>query len=381
MADTESAGKLGRERLHGLDLLRAVAILLVLWWHLPQSVLPFGWRPATWAGVDLFFVLSGYLIGSQLLRPYTKNARPSYWDFCLRRFYRVVPAYLAVLLLYFTVPQFREQPSISSPWRFLTFTQNFGLDAARYASFTQAWSLCVEEHFYLLLPLIVYWLMRKPSLTKAWVLVTFIVVSGLVVRAQLWLHFILPLVNQGESVPVPFLEYVYYPTYTRLDGLLVGVLLAATRLFRPVLWARITVQGDLWFALGILVLIGAFVICQDMFSFATALVGYPLLALGFGLLVLASLSKGGLLAKYRIAGATTAATLAYSTYLTHKEIMHLDRLYLGPLVPLTGMTGLAVYLCSFVVAAWILHICIERPFLRLRDRRLGILLKTSEVPD
>jgi peptidoglycan/LPS O-acetylase OafA/YrhL len=64
-------------------------------------------------GVDLFFVLSGYLIGTQLLRPYAAGSRPLWRDFYRRRLYRVLPAYLAVLLLYVLVPAWREAPHLS----------------------------------------------------------------------------------------------------------------------------------------------------------------------------------------------------------------------------------------------------------------------------
>src|ERR1700683_1945665 len=118
-----------RERLPGLDLLRAAAISLVVLWHFPIAVFPFYWRPATWTGVDLFFVLSGYLIGTQFLRPYSVDQEPSFRDFFIRRMLRVMPAYFAVLAIYFLVPGFRERPDLSPLWRFLTFTLNFGLDA------------------------------------------------------------------------------------------------------------------------------------------------------------------------------------------------------------------------------------------------------------
>ncbi|MGB9489917.1 MAG: hypothetical protein WCA92_05560 [Terriglobales bacterium] len=65
------------------------------------------------------------------------------------------------------------------------------------------------------------------------------------------------------------------------------------------------------------------------------------------------------------------ATLAYSIYLTHKEIMHLDRMYLGTIVKMDSVLGLAVYVVTILIAAVILHLCVERPFLRLRDRILG----------
>jgi peptidoglycan/LPS O-acetylase OafA/YrhL len=85
-------------RLFGLDSLRALAILVVMLYHmtvfgeLPSrilSVTDFGWM-----GVDLFFVLSGFLIGQQVLKPYLMGQRPSIAEFYRRRIYRILPAYL-----------------------------------------------------------------------------------------------------------------------------------------------------------------------------------------------------------------------------------------------------------------------------------------------
>jgi peptidoglycan/LPS O-acetylase OafA/YrhL len=344
---------------------------MVIIWHLPWASLPFHWRPATWAGVDLFFVLSGYLIGTQLLRPYAQGGRPSYLDFFLRRSFRVLPAYLAVLAVYFTVPQFREEPGISPLWKFLTFTQNFGLDASVVGSFSHAWSLCVEEHFYLILPLLVFWFMRKPSFKKACSLIVVIVAGGLILRGCLWIHYIKPLWDQrGPRLGYLYVKTIYYPTYTRLDSLLVGVVLAAVRLFRPAWWKSLTCRGNLSLILAIPLLVFTFWICQDMQTFSTAVFGFPLLALGFGLLVLSCLSPGSFLANHRFPGASIGATLSYSTYLTHKEVMHLDRLYFGSYVQMDGPAGLAIYAVTFLGAACVLYFGVERPFLKLRDRIL-----------
>jgi peptidoglycan/LPS O-acetylase OafA/YrhL len=75
--------------------MRAIAILWVMLWHMHFALRPGIWSlPANygWMGVDLFFVLSGYLIGSQLLRPYTRGSRPSIGGFYMRRAFRVLPA-------------------------------------------------------------------------------------------------------------------------------------------------------------------------------------------------------------------------------------------------------------------------------------------------
>ncbi|HZZ18289.1 MAG TPA: acyltransferase [Opitutaceae bacterium] len=359
-----------QERFHGLDLLRTLAIVSVILWHVPREVYPLPFKPATWAGVDLFFVLSGFLIGSQLLRFYSQGIRPSYRDFALRRGFRIIPAYLAVLAAYVLIPQFREGPSMRPLWRFLTFTTNFGLDARAEGAFSQSWSLCVEEHFYLVLPLVVLWLMQRPSTARAWKTSAAIILGGLALRGFLWLHYIAPLRPTGWPI-TEYLENVYYPTYNRLDGLLCGVLLAAIRTFRPAVWVKFTRNGNLALGLGLVVTAGALWLCQDMISFWTATVGYPFLALGFSMLVVAAMSSSSLIGSHRVPGVTLGASLAYSTYLTHKEVMHLDRIYLSGWVSLQGWLGLAIYFLSFLVAAALLHLVVERPFLHLRDRILG----------
>jgi peptidoglycan/LPS O-acetylase OafA/YrhL len=358
-------------RVPSLDFLRACAILLVITWHLPLTFFPHNFRPATWAGVDLFFVLSGYLIGTQLLKPYANRRRPSYWDFFMRRAFRVMPAYFAVLAVYYLFPGFREQPVLAPIWRFLTFTFNFGLDAGKTGAFSHAWSLCVEEHFYLVLPFFVYWLMRSPNWRKTGSVAAGIIIFGMILRATLWVYFVEPLVVAHNSRLGPlFLEYIYYPTYNRLDGLVVGVVIAALRLFRPDLWRWVVAHGNVILAAGSLVLVLAFAVCQSMQSFATAVVGYPLLAFGFGLVLTAALSPTCILAKPRFVGSTVVAVLSYCLYLTHKEIMHLDDLYLGGWIAQIGFVRMAIYLGSFWLAAELLHRGVEKRGFRIRDRLL-----------
>ena len=121
--------QLSSSRFHGLDTLRAVAIVLVVLYHLSiRGLLPVALGPVAavgWIGVDLFFVLSGFLIGSQLMKPYLAGRAPSLREFYVRRAYRILPAYLVVLGLYFFVPWWREAPGTAPLWKFLTFTMNF----------------------------------------------------------------------------------------------------------------------------------------------------------------------------------------------------------------------------------------------------------------
>src|SRR5579863_9882168 len=116
-------------RLHGLDHLRALAIISVCIFHYSLFGHPPGLETISsfgWTGVDLFFVLSGYLIGGQLLSRIAKGQPISYGEFYFKRTLRILPAYLVVLLIYFTWPAFTERSQLPPLWKFLTFTQNLG---------------------------------------------------------------------------------------------------------------------------------------------------------------------------------------------------------------------------------------------------------------
>ena len=141
-------------RIHGLDTLRALAIVLVVLHHYVLFVShanTFGWvGDIGWVGVDLFFALSGYLIGNQIFAAMRSPQGLSLGNFYGRRLLRTLPNYYCVLALYFLSPAWRDNRQLPPLWEFLTFTQNIYL--APGTAFSHAWSLCIEEQFYLLLP-------------------------------------------------------------------------------------------------------------------------------------------------------------------------------------------------------------------------------------
>lgn len=181
-----------------------------------------------WTGVDLFFVLSGYLIGHQLLKEINNTGTISFKRFYIKRFFRIIPAYIAVLVLYCSLPNLSEGSGMPPLWRFLTFTQNFGLDAQNHNSFSHAWSLCIEEQFYLLLPItiftIFYFRLQKGTLY----LILGLTVLGFVFRIFNWNEYVQPFIDDGNrrQISLEFVEKIYYPSYNRMDGLLVGVAIA-----------------------------------------------------------------------------------------------------------------------------------------------------------
>lgn len=370
----------GAPRFHGLDTLRSLAILAVIAYHLMafhgSDTLPAVWLPVVrmgWMGVDLFFVLSGFLIASQLLRPYLSGQKPSLRAYYRNRLFRILPVYLVVLALYYFVPVWPEDHAFAPAWQYLTFTLNLFLDLDKTGAFTHAWSLCVEEHFYLFLPLIVMVAMRKPSLQRAVILMAGFVVLGMVVRGFVLFHVLRPLAGSSDGAGIAYMERIYYPTYSRLDGLLAGVTLALIRRFRQPWWEAMVAHGHRLLALGVGGLGIAVWLFADRFaaftatSMASVVFGYPLAAASLALIVASALSSNGLL-RHRVPGAEIGATLAYSLYLTHKEIIHLvDRVF--PAVAHAGMyPWLAVYAVCCLVVASVLYGCVERPFLLVRGR-------------
>ncbi len=169
------------KRIPQLDGVRGLAILLVLLWHYGacEFVAP-SWHPfwilstalrLTWSGVDLFFVLSGFLIAGILLdHRHTGNY---FRVFYLRRVCRIVPLYAVVLLAFLVVRQTSIGTSpafawlFANPmptWSYATFTQNIAMAARGTlgANFLDpTWSLAVEEQFYICIPFLIYFLPRR----------------------------------------------------------------------------------------------------------------------------------------------------------------------------------------------------------------------------
>jgi peptidoglycan/LPS O-acetylase OafA/YrhL len=356
------------KRIPALDTLRSLAILLVMPFHLgdhvPQALQPITQRG--WIGVDLFFVLSGYLIGKQLLK-----APPSLLAFYRNRAYRILPAYFAVLALYFLIPQWREAPGLPHLWQFLTFTLNLNIDYAHTSAFSHAWSLCVEEHFYLILPILAIALLKRPSIRRTAFVAGIVFAIGLIARTFAVHHMRL----NPDNLGLYSLEHIYYPTWTHLDGLLFGVLLAATQLYRPLWWQSLLERTHILLlasiatlALALYLLVGRF---DSAYGLAAAgnIIGYTLLALGFALLLVSSLGPRSIL-RHRIPGAATLAALSYSLYLSHKGSFHLiHHILLPDFTDAHPYASQPLYFATALVIAAALYLTIEHPFLKLRDRR------------
>ena len=357
-------------RLPGLDLLRAIAVLWTMQFHgFIVGGLGEDWHWLErygWMGVDLFFVLSGFLIGGQLLRPLARGESPSLRAFYLKRAFRILPAFWAVLVVYLLWPGFREAPGMEPWWKFALFFVNLDIDYVSNAAFSHAWSLCVEEHFYLLFPALALLLARKPSVTKFWAVCIAILLGGIAIRTSVWLHF-----DALQPQRAWFVEDIYYPTWNRLDGLLMGVMLATWQAYRPASWMRMAKHANVAALLGVAVLALAFWLFRERTGLLGNSIGWPVLSLALALLVFAGAQPHGLLGRRALPGAAWLAAISFSLYLVHKPMYGVVQSHWGEWLEGRGLVAYTAYGVASLLAAAVLYYAVERPGLRLRTKFLS----------
>ena len=211
--------------LPGLDGLRAIAVLLVIVYHFWPTVLPGGM-----IGVDIFFVISGFLITSLLLREGALNGRIALGSFWIRRARRLLPAIALMILVLGPVSlivggdiqvnlgrQLLGAATFSSNWISI-FAGNDYFAQTSPELFTNFWSLAVEEQFYVLWPLLI--VASGLLLGRRWRRFSVVMVLGIVASLGAATFLLM------NGAPV---SRIYYGTDTHLYGLLLGALLAFAR--------------------------------------------------------------------------------------------------------------------------------------------------------
>ena len=371
-------------RMPGLDLLRALAVIWVMLFHsFVVGGLGKDWEWLSrygWMGVDLFFVLSGFLIGSQVLRPLARGEPLSFRDFYLRRAFRILPAFWVVLALYVAFPWLREAPGMEPWWKFATFIMNLSIDYPHNAAFSHAWSLCVEEHFYLVFPLLAWALMRRPSALKFSAVCVAVVLAGIALCSGVWLHNT-ALDQAGAQSRNWFVEDLYYPTWNRLDGLLFGVVLAVLRTFRPLLWQRLQANANALLLAGLAVMACSFWLFRDRVGLLGNSIGWPVMSFGLALLVCAGTSERSWIGRRALPGIGWIAAASFSLYLTHKAAFHVTQSLFGEQLEGRGALAFLAYAALALVAAALLHHIVEKPFLGLRARFLSGNQRNPETPE
>lgn len=357
-----------------LDGLRGIAILLVLATHLirfDSSQPLILWINATlragWIGVDLFFVLSGFLITGILIRYRTQTGRAR--TFYLRRALRILPAYYAYVLLAAAVILGLGAPRVlEDSLRFLPALLLFGQnvvsaiqpDLPALRDLRHLWSLAVEEQFYLLWPWLV-WRVRPSNLPRLCLLIV----------AVAWLSKLLLLAAGAQALTI------YYLLPTRMDGFAIGALLAA----RLALGQAALPRMGQWVCAGAgLLLLLAFLRSRGLHyreeplytTLYTSLT--PLLFGGLLAGVLSSSTNNSLRRLLGCSPLVFFGTYSYGIYLVHFAADTIVRAWLlPPLATLAGGNWLALGNASLsialsVVLALLLYRLVEAPALRAKEK-------------
>lgn len=349
------------EHISALDGFRGLAVLMVLLYHIFPYFKAFYFG---WAGVDLFFVLSGFLITGILLD--TRDEEGYYRNYLARRTLRIFPLYYTFLILFFVGFFFAGIGELVPGYEYLTshqlwywlyvqnwlamFDENF--PAMNFLS--HFWSLAIEEQFYIFWPIVVFYV--RPG--KLLYVTLFLIVTSLCLR----LYFL--------SYPELFAK-VYIFTPTRLDGLAIGSAMACmVRNPRAIEWLNSNVKKIFFLSGAVIVATIAYTRSLSFSNVLIATYGYTVIDLFFGCLILIGLSQhqGNVIrriAQTRIL--TIMGKYSYGLYVYHLALYRLLGERLNSLTNSAVLSSILIFTGSFVIAYLSFH-GIEKHFLKLKSK-------------
>jgi peptidoglycan/LPS O-acetylase OafA/YrhL len=343
------------DNVPGLDFLRSCAILLVFTGHASEAFGAPHWfsrLPISnygWTGVDLFFVLSGLLIGTQLWKELKRTGDIRIGRFLMRRGFRIWPLYSAFVLLA-AAEVLLLGHSGSGLWADATYLSNYF-----HNQIGGSWSLSTEEQFYILAPLTLALCIRFLRLERMWLIPA--VAPLILIGSRFWT------MSQHSSLTVQQLDQVlYFPIHTHADGLAIGLLLAWLVVMRPN-WIG-SAKFRRFAAAGALLAGGALYVVKPILTNFTAL------GLIYAALVLLSLGGARTPRIVNWHGFYIVSRLSYGIYLNHLGLMAMGKPFKADGSPTFFLYYAVTLLLSIAVAA-LTFTLIEWPFLWLRDRWSG----------
>ncbi|MGY1602509.1 acyltransferase family protein [Geodermatophilus sp. SYSU D00815] len=337
-----------------LDVVRGMAILLALGWHFSGpsgswavDVLQLPGRMFGWAGVDLFFVLSGFLMGRLVLAEHARTGTFDGRRFTVRRVLKLWPVLYVFLLVH---ALFGSEPLGSYLWQNALHVQNYA-----GTSLAHLWSLAVEEHFYLALALLFPLLVKRRGRLEVFAGV----LVGVLVAALL-----LRITGGLSGVSETRLQW---RTHFRVDSLAAGVLLAVLSVRWPERFDALQRQRRLLVA--VLVAGVVFLCAVGKRGLVGSTLGFTVAYLTAAA-VLLLLYRAAWVSRARWVSAPVAALgrYSYGIYIWHLFAAHTVLGWLGWSADDASPTALAVKYGSAVVVGIAATVLVERPVLRLRDR-------------
>jgi peptidoglycan/LPS O-acetylase OafA/YrhL len=332
------------ERNSTVDIFRAAAIIAVVLFHF-QHTLYIGYL-----GVDMFFVISGFLVGGLLIKDFKSGKRISFADFFFKRGFKIWPSYYFFLIvtgiLGYFIFRYSNPDLIPSDWlKYIYFYKNYsplGLDNSEWI-YAHAWSLCVEEHFYIILPVLFILVQRYGNLKSLIVIIVILILVG----------------NISKFITFYFTESkdTYFTTHNRIDalawGVLLNILISCSDFVKRYRYKIITFIITL---IVFIALIKIYFVSSDFFKIVLFRSVVPVL---FTIMI-------GSLYYIHIPFMRPLSIIgyySYNWYLWHPIVAIITIKTLG-----AGITGLIVYLVASFSAAFIFTSIIEEPFLAIRKR-------------
>ncbi|MFD2784731.1 acyltransferase family protein [Hymenobacter rubripertinctus] len=356
-------------RIFGLDALRAFAICSVVLVHGASWISPrftfLHQHVMRVDGVTIFFVLSGFLIGHILIKMMESRAASfgTLWDFWRRRWIRTIPPYYLVLLMAISLEIRVDIFSIQKYPAYFVFLQNFNW--VHPLNYQEAWSLAVEEWFYLLSAPAIIGLCATRVSPKAAVIITALTMlaATTLYRYSYYTHF----------QPVTLLEWAdHFRTIVllRLDSLMYGVLAAWWAYYYPTSWLKGRIAKFLVSLVALYLLTGPSSAGDFNFFHCVIYLGLYPLAVACSLPLLSSWKR----AKGMAADITTHISLiSYSMYLLHSSLIH-NRLVI-PFVqslalpsPVKSLLGMGLLWGLTLVLATLMYKYVELPVMNMRKR-------------
>jgi peptidoglycan/LPS O-acetylase OafA/YrhL len=352
-------------RSKGIDILRTLAVFLVMVRHMapcPADAPPVlksicDFVSTGGIGVTLSFVLSGFLVAGLLFRERQNTGDISFSRFFIRRGLKIYPAFWALLLVTVGVAVARDRPiSTSAILGELLFVQNYFTPV-----FGHTWSLAVEEHFYLLLAVLLLFLSkRNPSkqpFTTIPLIVLAIAVECFVLRCALYLT-------------VPFDPSTHlFPTHLRLDALFFGVFLAYRYHYHRMAFDRWTTRFRRPLLIAGPALMTLPLIFQGESTPFIYTIGMTLVYLGCGFFLLALLACR--LPQHPVISLLAAlGSFSYAIYLWHLSVANWGTFLVASIFQehWNWYWHTAVYFVGSIVVGIVMTKLVESPFLRFRDR-------------
>ncbi|MBN8703023.1 MAG: acyltransferase [Bacteroidetes bacterium] len=340
-----------KDRISSIDFFRGIAIITVVIYHF-ERILPYGYL-----GVDLFFVISGFLVGGILIKDVLLERRINYFKFILQRGFKIWPSYYFFIFLGLGVAYLlyrNSEPSQIIPWwdlkRYLLFYQNY-TGAPFHNIFDHVWSLCVEEHFYLVFPFLFIFIQKfiKAELRKKYLFIFMglVIICGVLFKL-LSLHY----TNSKDT---------YSGTHNRIDALAWGAMLSliifnyGNRLKEIKNIYFVSLLGVVIFVLSIFIKVK----CNSFYF--DKIIFHSLVPFSFFLLVLGLYHYD--FSRFKVI--RVMAYYSYNWYLWHTIFTIVCSQYIG-----VNVVGLITYLIITFTVAVFATVIVEEPTLAIRGKIL-----------